>query len=256
MTRTRSDFAGSAALEDLERVLQPGSDLRYQDRYIDALGENPRAGVHRDQAMFRRRILPPIYERLWRPLVSRMFFGKDLDEAEERRIVLEMLEISPGDVVLDVGCGTGNYTRHLAEAAGDGLVVGLDASKAMVSAAARRGGGANLAYVRGDACELPFRDGEFDVVCSVGVIHMLGEPMKALSEMVRVLAPGGRLAVVASCEEDAIPGARGQVTTFGRDELTGALRDEGLSEVRQRVVRRGQFVAGTKPKVTGGAYGG
>jgi SAM-dependent methyltransferase len=246
MTNEQSNFASSSALEKVERMLQPGVEFRYEDCYIDALGENPRAGVHRDQAMFRRRLLPLIYERAWRPMVSRLFFGKGLKEAEERRIVLEMLELSPGDAVLDVGCGTGNYTRHLAVAADAGLVVGLDASKAMISTAARRGGGANLAYLRGDACVLPFRDGEFDAVCSVGVIHMLGEPMKALTEMARVLAPGGRVAVVASCEEDAIPLAGGQMTTFGRDELTGALRSEGLSEVKQRVVRRGQFVAGTK----------
>lgn len=197
--------------------------------------------------MFRSKLLPPIYERMWRPIISRRFFGRDLPEDAERGITLEMLAISPGDSVLDVGCGTGNYTRHLAEAAGDGLVVGIDASQPMTARAAGLGGGANLAYVRGDACALPFGDGEFDRVCSVGVIHMIGEPMKALAEMVRVLAPGGRLVMVASHEEDAIPVSKAQIRTFGHDELTGAMRDEGLTEIEQRIVERAQFVGGRKP---------
>jgi SAM-dependent methyltransferase len=228
-------------------MLRPDTEFEHRHRYIDVLGENEREGVRRDQSVFRSRVLPLIYERMWRPMISRLFFGKGLKEAEERRIVLEMLGISPGERVLDSGCGTGNYARHLAKAAGDGLVVGIDASKPMVAAAARRGGGTNLAYFRGDACDLPFSDGRFDAVCSVGVIHMIGEPMKAVAEMVRVLAPGGRLVIVASCEQDAIPLAKGQMTTFGRDELTGVFRDEGLCDIEQRVVQRGQFVAGRKP---------
>ena len=246
MTNKQSSYLGSSALEAVEHTLRSNTSVEFQDGYIDTLGGAPRPGIRRDQAMFRSRILPPIYERAWRPAISRLFFGKGLTEAEERRIVLEMLAIAPGERVLDVGCGTGNYTRHLAEAAGSGLTVGIDASKAMVSAAAKRGGGSNLAYLRGDACDLPFPDGEFEVVCSVGVIHMIAEPMKALAEMVRVLAPGGRLALVVSCEEDAIPFMKKQVTTFGRDELTGALRDAGLSDIGQRVIHRGQFVVGKK----------
>lgn len=236
------------AVVEVERRLRPGTDFRYQHRYIDVLGENARAGIRRDQSVFRSRLLPPIYERLWRPMIARLFFGRELREAEERRITMEMLSISSGDSVLDVGCGTGNYTRHLSRAAGDGLTVGVDASQPMIAAAARRGGGENLAYLHGDACALPFADGVFDRVCSVGVIHMIGEPMKAVAEMVRVLAPGGRLVVVASYEEEAIRGSKGRFTTFSRDELTGALQDEGLSDIQQHVVQRGQFVAGHKAK--------
>lgn len=247
MTSRESHLVGSKAAATVEGKIRPDVDLQYQHGYIDALGESPRTDIRRDQSVFRSRLLPPIYERLWRPMVARMFFGRELQEAEERRIVLEMLSISWGESVLDVGCGTGNYTRHLARAAGDGATVGLDASRTMIASAGRRGGGENLTYVRGDACALPFSDGEFDRVCSVGVIHMLGEPMKAVTEMVRVLAPGGRLVIVASYEEDAIRGMKGRVTTFGRDELTGVLQEKGFSEIQQRVVRRGQFVGGRKP---------
>lgn len=217
--------------------------------YLDVLGERDPIGPHRGQQVFRSRVLPKFYERFWRPAVSRFFLGlSGPGAAKEQRIALAMLDVHAGDQVIDVGCGPGNYTRPLAQAAGEGLTIGLDASEAMVAAAAKRGGGENLAYLRGDACALPFEDGSFDIACSVGVIHMVDEPLVALGEMVRLLAPGGRLLVLASCaRRDRQRGVRGGVTIFGRDELTGALRGHGLEDVEQRVIRRGQFVAAQKP---------
>jgi SAM-dependent methyltransferase len=222
--------------------------------YLDVLGEHDPIGPHRGQQVFRRKFVAKIYERHWRPMVSRFFFGfSGPSEEEERKIALEMMRIGEGDQVIDVGCGTGNYTRHLAQAAGEGLTVGLDASETMVAAAAERSDRANLAYLRGDACALPFEDETFDVACSVGVIHMVEEPMVALGEMVRVLAPGGRLVILASCaRKEHKRGARGGLTTFGRDELTGALREHGLGEIEQKVIRRGQFVVAQKPTTGGG----
>ncbi len=215
--------------------------------YVDVLGGKEAIGARRGQQVFRSRLLPFVYERIWRPLVARLFFfGWGLRAREERRMTMDRLAIEPASNVLDVGCGTGNYTRHLAVAAPEGLVVGIDASEAMVANAARRGGGDNLAYLRGDAGELPFRDGQFDAVCCVGVLHMLERPMSALAEMVRVLAPGGRLVVVASCARK--PGERGvkrDITIFGRDELTDALAEWGL-RVDRVVVHRAQFVTGRR----------
>jgi len=235
---------------ELAPLLKPDVDLQGRARrgYFDLFDEARRGELHRDQGMFRFRALPPIYERLWRPLISRMIFGRRLDVLEEQRIVLSDLAVSEGGRVIDIGCGTGNYTRKLAQAAGDGIVVGVDASEAMISAAARRGGGSNLVYLRGDGCALPFLDGLFDAVCSVGVIHMVDDPMAMLDEMTRMLSPGGRLAVMATCEKTNVPRVRGQMTAFGREELTRGLAERGLIGVRQRVVSRGQFVSGQMPK--------
>ena len=225
------------------------------DGYIDLLADRDAIGPHRGQQVFHKKLLAFVYERLWRPLVSRVFFGlRGPGAAKEKRLTLEMLGVSPGNRVIDVGCGPGNYTRALAAASGSGLVVGIDASGAMVAAAAKRGSPANAGYLRADACALPFGDGTFDAACSVGVIHLIEKPMLALGEMVRVLAPGGRLAVVASCAPEGRPrSVRGGVTVFARGELAEWFREHGLVDIDQRVVRRGQFLSARKPdEVNGG----
>jgi SAM-dependent methyltransferase len=217
--------------------------------YVDVLGERDAIGPHLGQQVFRKRLLTLIYERFWRPAVARVLLGlRGPNALEEKRLTVDMLGVSPGDRVIDVGCGPGNYTRELADAAGNGLVVGIDASEAMVSVAAKRSGRANTAYLRADGCALPFEDGTFDAVCSVGVIHMIERPMVALEEIVRVLAPGGRLAIGTTCaKRGRSRRARGGVTTFARGEVTAALRERGLVDIDQRVMGRGQFVSARKP---------
>jgi SAM-dependent methyltransferase len=238
-----------SAVVQVAGLLRPDQAVDVGGEYLDVLGNRDPIGPHRGQQAFRSKVMPKIYERFWRPVVLRIFVGLSGPRAaEERRMALELLAVEPGDQVLDVGCGPGNYTRPLAHAAGGGLTVGLDASEAMVAAAAERGGGENLAYLRGDACALPFGDETFDAVCSVGVIHMVAEPLRALAEMTRVLAPGGRLVVLASCARPGKPRReRAGLTIFARDELTGALDGHGLVDVGQRVIGRGQIVSARKP---------
>jgi ubiquinone/menaquinone biosynthesis C-methylase UbiE len=178
-------------------------------------------------------------------------------EGEEHRIALEMLSISPGDRVLDVACGPGNFTRDFAQAAADGLAIGIDASSTMLGVAVRDTDAANVAYVRGDACDLPFRDASFDAVCCFAALYLIEEPMQALEEIVRVLAPGGRVALLSSCSRGPLrtPAASAVVRTlsgvrvFGREDLTEALADRGLVDVEQKVTGLAQFVSGSRPSV-------
>jgi SAM-dependent methyltransferase len=242
----------SSALKKTIDFFRPGIDYSLSEEnggYIDVLGPIDAISSRASHQVVQKKNFPRIYERIWRPVVSRMFFGLfGMGPRKERRITLEMLDVSPGNQVLDVGCGPGNYTRYLAEAGGDGLAVGADASGAMLAAGVRLSEGSNLAFVRADACALPFEDGVFDIVSCVGTIHMIESPMAALAEMMRMLAPGGRIGMMTTCGRSGAPArVRNGVTVFARDELPRALAAGGLVEIEQRVVKRAQFISARKP---------
>jgi SAM-dependent methyltransferase len=113
-------------------------------------------------------------------------------DADEKKVIFELADLKPGEEVLDVGCGDGNYTGPAAERTG--LAVGLDRSPAMLHAAAKRlSGTPSLHWVKGDATSLPFRDSSFDVVLIVTVLCFASDPQAVVSEAFRVLRFGGRL---------------------------------------------------------------
>lgn len=250
-----------AAIEATRELLRPDSALHRpstRDGYIDLLEDRDAIGHHPGQRIMGSRLLPLVYERVWRPIGGRVLLGMiGPDTADEHRIALEMLDISPGERVLDVGCGPGNFTREFARAAGDGLVVGVDASQTMLATAVREGGGPNLAYVRADARALPFGDGSFDAVCCFAALYLIDEPMRAIDEIARVLAPEGRVGLLASTARGPLaPGssralvrALTGIRIFGGDELTSALADRGLTRVTRRVAGLGQFVSARKPAI-------
>lgn len=106
----------------------------------------------------------------------------------------------PGERVLDVACGTGLMAVEAATAVGaHGTVVGIDLSGRMVDAARQRAvecGVTNATFARMDAERLDLPDASFDVaLCTLGLMYV-PDPARALSEMHRVLRPGGRLVVV------------------------------------------------------------
>ncbi len=106
--------------------------------------------------------------------------------------------VCPGDRVLDVGCGTGYFTRLVAEAAGrDGTATGVDPSPEAVARARRVTRPANCSFAEGTAEALDALDDSYDVVVSSLMIHHLPEAMRpqAVAEMFRVLRPGGRVLI-------------------------------------------------------------
>lgn len=95
--------------------------------------------------------------------------------------------------VLDVGCGTGAFTRRVAALLPDSQVTGLDQDAARLAFARRQGGRPNLDYAEGDLAALPFEDGRFDLAfCRFVLVHV-ADPGGALREMARVTRPGGRV---------------------------------------------------------------
>jgi ubiquinone/menaquinone biosynthesis C-methylase UbiE len=223
-----------------------------KDGYLDLLGQRDPTGAHPGQQLMLSGALALIYERLWRPLGGRLLMGaKGPGMRDERRIALSMLELSPNDLVLDVACGPGNFARGFARAASEGLVVGIDASRTMLDVAVRKTERTNVAYVRCDACALPFRDGSFDAICCFAALYLIQEPMRALDEIARVLSPGGRVALLSSCHRGPLPARTTNavaqtlsgVRIFARDELTQALHDRGMTDIGQRVSGFAQFVS-------------
>jgi SAM-dependent methyltransferase len=106
------------------------------------------------------------------------------------RHVVALAEITEGETVLDVACGTGNAAL-LAAAAG-ARVTGLDAAERLIAVARSRTGGDGVEFVVGDALELPFPDGAFDVVLSVFGIIFVPDAARGIGEVARVLRPRGR----------------------------------------------------------------
>jgi len=242
-------------LDPAHRAADPGSERGY----LDVLGPEDPTGGHPGQRLMVSNALPVIYERLWRPVGGKLLLGA-MGTGDERRAALEMLALTETDRVLDVGCGPGNFTRTFAEAVPGGLAVGLDASTSMLDRAMREPQAPNLAYVRADAAELPFADDTFEAVCCFAALYFIGDPERAIDEIVRVLAPGGRVALMTSVNRGLLPTPTTNavvrtltgVRIFDRDDLTGALERHGLVGVRQRLTGFGQFVGGSSPTLTPG----
>jgi len=165
---------------------------------------------------------------------------------------VEWLDIPQGGLTLDVGSGPGNVTASLARAAGpDGLALGVDISEPMLARAVRAEAGPNVGFLRADAQRLPFRDETFDAVVSIAMLQLIPEPAAALAEMVRVLRPGARMAVMVPTAGRAGALMRllpdGGAHFFSDDEIADTLEDLGLVRVRSKNLGTIQWVRGKRP---------
>lgn len=117
------------------------------------------------------------------------------------RDLVATADLQPGERVLDLACGTGIVTRHVAARVGrEGAIVGVDLNPAMLDVARRVTSrlATPVRWERTSAETLPFEDGSFDAVLCQQGLQFFPDRLGALEEAFRVTASGGRL-VVSTC---------------------------------------------------------
>jgi len=158
---------------------------------------------------------------------------------------LALASISPGETVLDLGSGAG-FDAFLAAArvGPTGQVIGVDMTPEMIEKAranAQAGGYANVEFRLGDIEGLPVEDASVDLVISNCVLNLVPDKAKAFAEIVRVLRPGGRVAVSDIVLDGPLPEAlkanEGAYCScisgaIGREEYLAKLAAAGLRDVR------------------------
>jgi SAM-dependent methyltransferase len=198
-------------------------DLRFERSLAQASMEWPALVSIYESKLWRR--------STWQGLVLGLPFER------EAEVIMQAVQPDKASTLLDLACGSGIYTRRLAQAATLGRVVGLDLSVPMLQWAARRDredGIENVAYLRATALQLPFADACFDRINCSGALHLFPSAAQALGEMQRVLKPGGRLAIGTFRKRR---GWLGRLRTrSGRSLGVNAFTPEGMEK---RLVRLG-----------------
>jgi arsenite methyltransferase len=225
----------------MDLLTDPPVDPDVSKGYLDLLGAEG-DGVPKNTG--------PI-QAAWASPIGSMLY--DNGQALSRRLLnalahpTEWLDIPSGGLALDVGSGPGAVTSSLADAAAPGgLALGVDISEPMLDRAVRNESGSEVGFVRADAQRLPFRDNVFDAAVSMAVLQLIPNPTAALSEMARVLRPGGRLAIMVPTAGRAarfwqmLPNIGAHV--FGDDEIGDVLEDKGFASVRVKNVGTFQWV--------------
>ena len=201
------------AFDSALNVLEPAAD-----RVIVYLRTGPRARLGNGEGERRAQVVIDHHDPQW-PVIrhvhpelaaperwylaeSRAFFGVRAGSWDEKfgedlpsyAMAVQAAAVRPGQVALDVGCGTGRALPALAAAVGaSGVVLGLDLTPAMLGEARRKGRDRRATLVLADARHLPVAAASADVVFAAGLIQHLPDPGAGLAELARVTRPGGRL---------------------------------------------------------------
>jgi ubiquinone/menaquinone biosynthesis C-methylase UbiE len=154
---------------------------------------------------------------------------------------IALMDLKPADCVLDLGCGTGWASRRLARIVTAGEVVGVDVADEMLRRAEQTSATfGNLRFVWGTAEDLPFGDDYFTKVLSVESFYYYADQNKALNELRRVMAPGGRLFILINLYKDNhyslrwVSELKVAVHALSEAEYVEMLRQHGFESVEAR----------------------
>lgn len=226
------------------------------DGYTDLLGPSAPARRSPVQRALHSPTAAAINERAWRPIMVAVLRLHGLSLSAERDRAAAASHLGGNQRVLDVACGPGQFTSFFADKlAGDGFVIGLDNSVSMIERAVRDNSCPRAVYMHADARNLPFDNKAFDVVCCCAALHLVPEPMAVLREMLRVLAPDGRIAVLTIYGREAFlmrkllefGAAICGVRVFDRTTVPAFFAAAGLIDIDQQLHGISQFVAARRP---------
>lgn len=164
-----------------------------------------------------------------------------LKNGGQNKAALDLLAPRAGDSVIELGCGPGMGVRAALKRMGrEGLVAGIDQSPTATHYAAHAAHGACLdgraVIMRAEVADLPFRDCMFDRAFAVNSFQFWPDPARALREVARVLAPGGRLVITQrAAGHDNLTNFAGAARGMERiSQATALLKAQGWRIVDER----------------------
>ena len=173
--------------------------------------------------------------------------AKTTQNEEILKRIVQMAQCGPDDTTLDVACGPGIVVCAFAKVARH--ATGIDLTPAMLDQARKTQsaqGLTNVAWDLGDVMQLPYPDGQFNVVTCRYAFHHLQEPLMVLEEMVRVCKPGGRVVVADCCPDAACGEAYDQVERLRDPSHTHALPIGEMTEFFEAAGLTGTTVESTR----------
>lgn len=184
-------------------------------------------GIWTDTPSSRRRLVDRVnacplvawgYDPMWRPRSVGWLTGGRYDGAREREEMAAWTAPDDGGVVLDVGCGSGYALRAVHATHPEARLHGIDRSAAFLATGAKRfeRDDIDVTWVEGLASDLPYADGSVASVIFAGTPNEVPDRLAALTEIARVVRPGGALWFMASVRGNSVPsrlGARAMAWT-------------------------------------------